>query len=156
MTQYDENLVLADVESRSPENVVEIMPPYIDEMSDKQKLESLKPSLRRAIKIRQRKLALINAYYLGKLFEEMPSGKDKETLRSSISEHYYTMGRFTYDLFEGFPEQIYRTSYLTVQIIRKMRRFKVLQYRQRLLEHFVGTQNLVGEDCHGDNHETPE
>ena len=156
MTQYDENLVLADVECLTPEKVIEIIPPYIDGMSDQQKLESLKPSLRRAIKTRQRKLALINAYYLGKLFEEMPSGKDKETLRSSITDHYYVMGRSTYDLFEGFPEQIYRTSYLMVQIIRKMHRPRVLRYRQKLLEHFVGTQSLVGEDCHGEDHETVE
>ena len=156
MTQYDENLVLADIKCRTPEHIIEIIPPYIEEMNAQQKLESLEPSLRRAIKIKQQKLALINAYYIGKLFNDIVSGKEKETLRTRISHHYYEMGRNTYDLFEGFPEQIYRTSYLTVQIIRKMRRSKVLLYRQKLLEHFVGTQSLVGEDCHGDDHKTPE
>ena len=150
MTQYDESLVLADLECSTPTRTIEIIPPYIDGMSERQKLGSLKLALKRAIKVKNQKLGLINAYFLGKLFAEL-EGKDKETLRTQVSAYYYDMGRNTYDLFEGFPKQIYRTSYITVRIIMKMRRSKLLQYRQTLLNHFVGTQNLVEEDCHGDD-----
>ena len=150
MTQYDESLVLADLESQTPDIVIDLFPPYIDGMSDHQKLKELKVALRRSIKVKNRQTSLINAYFLGKLFEDTEV-KERETLRPLVSDHYYNMGRNTYDLFEGFPKQIYRTSYLSAQIIKKLRRSKVLQYRETLLNHFVGTQNLVGEDCHGDD-----
>ena len=135
----------------------EIYPPYLNAISDNQKVEMALCALRRKIKSKDRKMALISAYFLGKIFAEAGSSTREYQLKSQVTEHYTVMAESTYLLFEDIPEQILRTKVLTVQHVRKLHRPTIRQLAAEVRTFlFVGTQGLTGEDCYGGTSPQPQ
>src|SRR3954463_7941915 len=95
-------------------------------------------------------MSLIHAYFLGKFLEDN-NNEDSEYKRK-MTMHYLVMSRNTYDLFEEYSEQILRTKILSIQRIKTLKRNEILDLRRKLLEFFVGTQILRGEDCYGEDY----
>src|SRR4051794_27817634 len=95
-------------------------------------------------------MSLIHAYFLGKFLEENDD-KDSKYERK-MTTHYLVMSRNTYDLFEEYPKQILRMKFLSVQRIKTLKQNEILDLRRKLLEFFVRTQILRGEDCYEENY----
>jgi hypothetical protein len=135
LTQIEE-----DITSLLPAFVGELIPPYSEEMTDDRKFQSLKKALKRSISLKNRQLSLINAYFLGQFLQLETSDR----YWNKISNHYYVMAKYTYDIFEEYPDQILRTKELTVQRIRQLRRSEISHLRDVLMDFFVGTRILEG------------
>jgi hypothetical protein len=135
----------------------ELYPPYLDTDSDDQKVVMALCALRRKIKAKERKMALINAYFLGKVFAEAESSRREYQLKSQVSEHYTVMADSTYMLFEENPQQILRTKILTVQHIKKLHRPTIRQLVAEVRTFlFVGTQSLAEENCYDGTSPQPQ
>jgi hypothetical protein len=149
MTNNFEAMV-TDLTTRSLLENRQLIPPFIEGLSKLEELKILIKELPRSVKLQQRRTALINAYYLGKILQEVDKA-DAIKYKRQLTYHYQVMARYTYDLFESAPEQILHTQFISVQRIRSTPRKKLLQLREKLLEFVVGSQILVEEDCHGDS-----
>jgi hypothetical protein len=136
----------ADILGVLPENPGELIAPY--ELTDtlEQKFNTLYRSLRRSIRLKNRQVSMLYAYFLGKLLDE------NDKYEKKMTTHYLVMSRNTYDLFEEYPVQILRTKVLTVQRIKTLKRNEILDLRVKLWDFFVGTQILSEGDCYGENY----
>ena len=80
-------IIRQDLEEQGP---VEIMlPPYHEEDDVQQKLNSTFKAMRRAIKLGNRILALVNAFYLGQCIEMViDTPIDRLLCKNKIPKHY--------------------------------------------------------------------
>jgi hypothetical protein len=125
----------------------DITPPYSSEATLDEKFNSLYKALRRSIKLKSRTSSLINAYFLGKLINDIETSTLQYRYKQKLTSHYVTMIDYTFDLFEYLPAHIYITKFLTVQTIRRMKRSAILEVRNKIVDHLAGAPNLEGEDC---------
>lgn len=103
-------------------------------------------ALRRSIELKNRLKALINAFYLGKLFDDGAETISQKFLRKrEVNRHYVAMADKIYDVFETNPASLLETSTITVQQARRWKRPQVLRYRSivegNIQNNFVGAQN---------------
>ena len=113
-------IIRQDLEKQGP---VEIMlPPYHEEDDVQQKLNSTFKAMRRAIKLGNRILALVNAFYLGQCIEMIiDNPMDRLVCKNKIPEHYRRIASKTYLIFEALGlQQILRTRSTTVAMIQKL------------------------------------
>jgi hypothetical protein len=103
--------------------------PYTNEMDLSEKIKVTQKALRHSIELNSRLTSLINAYYLGKIFNESESTSAKFKNKQKTSKHYATMAEYMYNIFECDPSQIYQTTSLTVQQVRKFKKKQVLKLR---------------------------
>ena len=136
-----------DLQGTCPIEAEMLIPPYTEEMDREQQMKIAYVNLQRAIRLKSRILALINAYFLGKILASIESTTDRFLMKKKLTKHYQTMAENTYDLFEYNPSQILQTRLITVQAIRAMKRSKILELRELTLETFAGAQNLEEESC---------
>ena len=113
------NTILNDIMIDEPADVDILSPPYLDDLTDRAKIEALYRFLLRANKRRHRKQTLTYAYYLGQLMESDPI--IAKQARRIVSEHYYITSTRVYYIFESCPEQIERTQVTTLNMIRRLR-----------------------------------
>jgi hypothetical protein len=79
---------------------------------------------------------------LGKFLNDLGEEAKRIKYTKKLPVHYTVIAQYTFDLFEVYPEQILRTSYVTVQMIKRMPRSQILQLRRKLLEAFVGIPSI--------------
>jgi hypothetical protein len=127
------------------------IPPYTNEMDLKTKIKVTQKALRRSIELRNRLTSLINAFYLGKLFNEFESVSEKFRNKQKVSKHYATMAENMYNIFENDPSQLYQTTCLTIQLVKKLKKKQILRLREIVEKNsqlsFDGAQNLGEENC---------
>ena len=80
-----------------------IVPPYTEEMDIQEKVRISYLSLQRSIRLKQRIIALMNAYFLEKILSDIESTTDRFLIKKRLTKHYQTMVENTYDLFECNP-----------------------------------------------------
>ena len=99
-----------------------ILPPYDQYSEFKQKIDTTFKAMRRAIKIGNRILALVNAFYLGQCMELIAETQIERLLyRTKIPEHYRRIATKTYYIFETLGvSQIQRTKFTTIAMIQKL------------------------------------
>ena len=142
-----------DLLSSSPLNPGEVYPPFQHTDTPHQKIQVALRSLRRNIKEKQRKAALLNAFFIGQVLYEAGTSTEEFKLKKALTRHYQAMAENTFLLFELNPQQILRTAKLQVQDIRKMKKPFIYQVLEEVRSEIflVGTRNLVEEDCYGDD-----
>jgi hypothetical protein len=128
------------------------MPPYTQTESKKNKIFITQRALSRAIQLKNRILALTNAFFLGLLLNEENSVSVKFRYKRKLTKHYQTIAEYTYDIFEPNPSHLLYTTTLNVQDIRKIKRNEILYLRnivqdQKFKSIFDGAQNLEEENC---------
>ncbi len=138
MTLYD--TIREDICNVLPDEITDLMPPYLENMTFDQKFQTTYISLKRTIRLKSRLLSLTNAYYLGKLLNSLITSQRYEYNRL-LTPHYQVMAENTFDLFECHSRQITGTTYVTVQQLRMLSRPDVLSLRNILVEHFAGALN---------------
>jgi len=113
------NVIIQDLLERG--NISQDLPqrPYADDQDEKVKIQLLNLCILRAQKLKQRKFALVYAYYLGQCIEMKELSK--KDIRKIISEYFYIIAVRTFYLFEFNPEQIFNTRKTTCNMIRKLK-----------------------------------
>ena len=139
-------IIEEDIRTTLPDEVTDLIPPYLEHMTFDERFQTTYISLQRATRLKSRILALTNAYFLGKLLNSLDPSQ-RYIYHRMIATHYQVMAENTYDIFECQPRQIARTLLTTVQHLRKLPRPEVLTLRNTLIEIFAGAQNLGAEDC---------
>lgn len=133
---YEE--LLQDITYPPVENA-RLISPYRDNMDKKQKFDLAYRALRRTIKTKSRIIALMNAYYLGLVLDEMDFDESHK-FRKKMSQHYLAIVTKTFDLFEPYPTQILTTKILSTTEIRLIDRPDITQARNELYL-FAGAPN---------------
>ena len=128
----------------------EIYPPFHETEKPETKITTALKALRRNIREKHRKNALINAYFIGQTLALAETSTEEYKLKKRLSTHYLVMSEKVYLLFETNPQQILRTQELKVQDLKTISKPTIRQLLSDLQDEifFVGTQNLVEEDCY--------
>ena len=92
-------------------------------------------------------MSLTNAFYLGKLLDEVDDRVLLRKYSQKLTEHYYRISRNTFELFKDSPGRIVKTKIITVQMIRRLKRPELDYIQEELFEFLVGAQNLEEENC---------
>ena len=67
----------------------------------------------------------MNAFYLGKLLDEIPERLILSRYQNRVTSHFLRLSRNTFEIFKDFPEQIGETTSITVQMLRKLKRNEI-------------------------------
>jgi len=120
-------------------------PPFKSQATEEEKIRLTLKALRRSIELKNRTMSLVNAFHLGKLFNESESTAIKFRNKQKTTKHYAVMAEYTFDIFEPDPSQLLQTTLLTVQQVKKLKKWQVLQYRGIIANNtqivFDGAQN---------------
>ena len=69
--------LLDEIQNYLPTDVEEIIPPFSTDADRDEKFKAASMALRRSIKLKNRFLSLVNAYYLGKILNEFETSTEK-------------------------------------------------------------------------------
>ena len=90
-------------------------------MSEQQKFTTIYGNLKRALKLKSRMLALINAYLLGQFMNDLLVDSKQIIYQQQMTRHYSQLSKLTYDVFEPCPEQILKTKIISVATIKDLK-----------------------------------
>ena len=136
--------IQAELLEVTPLNPGPLIPPYEEGQEDKQKLKLAYQALRRSIKRKDRLSALINAYFLGKVLNNVEGPRQEYILKKELTSHYITMAENAYILFEFDPTQIFRTVDLDIRDIRRTKKKRHCYYSEYNNEHSRGYSKFRG------------
>jgi hypothetical protein len=131
------DLIQEELQAELPFEVGDLQPPFATDIPFNDKFKITYRELQRTIRLKNRLLSLINAYYLGKLLNELETTTKRFQYKRKLSNHYARMSENVFDIFEHKPTKILVTSTLTVQTIRKISRPQILQLREFLINNIA-------------------
>jgi hypothetical protein len=97
--------------------------PYTSEIDYLMKIQVTYRCLLRTQRFKQRKSALVFAYFIGQLIETKELSKQQ--VRRIITEYFYVIAVRTYYIFEVKPMQIYNTEQTTINMIMYLKQSEV-------------------------------
>lgn len=117
-----QDLILEDLLATTPEFVQVTPIPYdLLQPIENQVLQTYR-YMQRAIRMKNRILSLVYAYYLGELLEGIVNRSQQSYLNQHLTKYHLTGCRRTYSLFERSGiEQIWRTRHTTLTMITKLK-----------------------------------
>jgi len=124
-----------------------IPPPYGNDIPLEECFKIVYKELQRSTRRKDRIMSLTNAFYLGKLLDEVDDRVLLRKYSQKLTEHYYRISRNTFELFKDSPGRIVKTKLITVQMIRRLKRPELDYIQEELFEFLVGAQNLEEENC---------
>ena len=146
------NLYEEELTQTLPAQMDILFPPFNEIDSLESRFENTQKSLIRSIKMKNRILALSNAYFLGLLLNNSIIEKGKPNPKKKITDYYKVMARHVYDVFESNPSHLLYTRIMKVQEIKKLKRNEIIYFRNLVSNMafqsiFDGAQNLEEENC---------
>jgi hypothetical protein len=121
MTLYE--IILQDLLREGTEDHIMQEVPYTSEMDYLTKIQVTYRCLLRAQRFKQRKSALVFAYFIIQPIETKELSKRQ--VRQVITEHFYVIAVRTYYIFEIRPMQIYNTEHTTINMIMYLKQSDV-------------------------------
>ena len=118
-------IISEEIKSNFNSTAIVIPPPYNENMELEEKFSIVYRELQRKTRVKNRILALMNAFYLGKLLDEIPERSILSRYQNRVTSHFLRLSRNTFEIFKDFPEQIGETSTITVQMLRKLKRNEI-------------------------------
>jgi hypothetical protein len=124
--------ILSDLMESEPLSPLILPDPYDVNLGMQDNIKNFYRLLRWSIRANARISGLINAYYLGYLFEvRLSTPMQRRTYRNALSKHYLDACVRVYNLFSIIgPQQIYRTKRASFWMFRKLKRSDYLQLTQ--------------------------
>ena len=124
-----------------------IPPPYMETDSTEQKVKTTYRALLRATRLKNRVLALANAFYLGQVMEtETSSPAERTQFRNQMTSYYRQASKRTYYLFETLGvAQIGRTRKITLRTIYNLKSQDFKNLVDEAYDIFAGAANLEEE-----------
>src|SRR5215211_6647929 len=120
MEEYDD--LVANLRQTEPAELPPLIPPYSNTDMFNIQFSSTYASLQRNTKLKERTMALLDAYFLGKLLNSISDRWARINYCRMVTTHYRTMAENAFDIFEGCPDQIQRTQVIDVQRLQKLPR----------------------------------
>ena len=118
-------IISDEIKDNFKTTAIVIPPPYNENMELEEKFSIVYRELQRKTRVKNRILALINAFYLGKLLDEISERSILSRYQNRITSHFLRLSRNMFEIFKDFPEQIGETSTITIQILRKLKRNEI-------------------------------
>ena len=118
-------IISDEIKDNFKSTAIVIPPPYNENMELEEKFSIVYRELQRKTRVKNRILALMNAFYLGKLLDEIPERSILSRYQNRVTSHFLRLSRNTFEIFKDFPEQIGETSTITVQMLRKLKRNEI-------------------------------
>ena len=136
--------ICTDLIALEPNDIILPIIPGREIQDMQQRFNYLYQQVQRAIRMKNHHYALYYAYYLGKLIEQdIISRRQKQLFKSQMTLYYAQGVERTFLIFEFYGvEQIFRTKYLTLRVIRNI---KSADFKRLFLVDFAGAQILEGE-----------
>ena len=137
------SIIFQDLYGILPLTIDEYSVPYCKEMKLEQKVRMIFMKLHQALKLKNRILSLVNAFYLGQLLEvEAITSFEKMIGPKIVTKYYFTSAIRTYYIFQANPEQIYRTTNTTIRLIYQLKSAEYRQLSLDLCKVVAGAPNL--------------
>ena len=139
------NEILADLRESNPTDPFILPDPYNPNRSIFKNARDLKKYMRWSTVSNDRIGGLVNAYYLGYLFEERIHDRPKSTrvnrkCRKQVSRHYVVAATRVYRLFKILgPQQLYRTKSISYPDFLLLKKGELSQLIQEAALIIVGT-----------------
>ena len=95
-----------------------LIPPYLESMTFDEKFQVTYWELRRVIRLKNKMLALENAFFLEQLLNNLESSTQRFYYKRKLTVHYAVMAEYTFDIFEINPLYLHHVISLTVQKIK--------------------------------------
>ena len=118
-------IISDEIKDNFKTTAIVIPPPYNENMELEEKFSIVYRELQRKTRVKNRILVLMNAFYLGKLLDEIPERSILSRYQNRVTSHFLRLSRNTFEIFKDFPEQIGETSTITVQMLRKLKRNEI-------------------------------
>jgi hypothetical protein len=118
-------IISDEIKNNFSSTAIVIPPPYNETMELEEKFSIVYRELQRKTRIKNRILALMNAFYLGKLLDEIPERSILSRYQNRVTSHFLRLSRNTFEIFKDFPEQIGETTSINVQMIRRLKRNEI-------------------------------
>ena len=118
-------IISDEIKDNFKTTAIVIPPPYNENMELEEKFSIVYRELQRKTRVKNRILALMNAFYLGKLLDEIPERSILSRYQNRVTSHFLRLSRNTFEIFKDFPEQIGETSTITIQMLRKLKRNEI-------------------------------
>jgi len=147
MVSHLYNEVLADLNEPDPIDPFILPDPYNSNKSIFWNARNLKKYMRWSTVSNDRIGGLINAYYLGYLFEERihdqpRSSRISRKCRKQVPRHYVVAATRIYRLFKILgPQQLYRTKSISYPMFLDLKKNELSQLMQEAALIIVGTMN---------------
>lgn len=132
--------IVSDLQLTEPTEVPPLVPPFNEIDSFEEKFNQTFAYLQRNVRLKSRILSLTNAYFLGKLLNEIQDRLTRASYCQKLTDHYKRMAENTFDIFEFCPDQIQRTQTTEVQQIRKLSRSRVRSLREVVIASLAGAR----------------
>ena len=118
-------IISDEIKDNFKTTAIVIPPPYNENMELEEKFSIVYRELQRKTRVKNRILALMNAFYLGKLLDEIPECSILSRYQNRVTSHFLRLSRNTFEIFKDFSEQIGETLTITVQMLRKLKRNEI-------------------------------
>ena len=118
-------IISDEIKNNFNSTAIVIPPPFNDNMELEEKFSIVYRELQRKTRIKNRILALMNAFYLDKLLDEIPERSILSRYQNRVTSHFLRLSRNTFEIFKDFPEQIGETTSITVQMLRRLKRNEI-------------------------------
>jgi len=133
--------IATELQLTEPVDTSPLLLPYNDADLFDEQFNQTYASLQRNIRLKSRIQAITDAYFLGRLLNEIIDRTVRQRYCQRLTIHYQRMAENAFDLFEYCPEQIQRTQRTDVQRIRKIPRRIVSSLRELVL--ISSTRDLI-------------
>src|SRR5437764_6473128 len=95
--------IIMDLQITHDTNDITISPPYGNNMPLEKCFDVTYKKLQRSTRRKDRLMSLINAFYLGKLLDELDDRTLLRRYSNKLIEHFYRISKNTYELFKDSP-----------------------------------------------------
>jgi hypothetical protein len=135
--------ILEDLYQIFPVEVAPVILPYDENATMDSKFETLKEALRQSKRLGNRRLHLMNAFFLGQFLEKkVKTNALRSHYAQQLTPHYRTTSQRVYYLFKALGvNQIMRTVNTTLTLVRKLSQEEYQDLVMKSLEIFNGVEN---------------
>ena len=132
------NQMIDDLKRTTPENPIVLENSYNDNLTMELNVQRMYRHLLRSLRIGDRILSLVYAYYIGELSEVTALTHERTTIKRIVTPYYFEVIRHLYNVYEPLGvEQIYRTKDLKIAHFRKISRPEVNRLRDEAIDESI-------------------
>ena len=139
--------ILEDLRESTSNTIFPYPLPYNEQNTLQQKLMAIQRSIRRAKRLCNRVLILVNTFYLEKLLELEVDPFQRVNSLTMLSSYYLLVSVRLYYLFEYLGvEQIMKTHKTTLTKIKRLSNREFLELVNKVLDIFSSAENVEEDD----------
>ena len=118
MQQDGFEIICEDLLQQEPQDVNIVPPPYLDGMTDIRRVEYYYSLIKKAQRRKDRLKALTYAFYLGEMIEI--DDNIRKIAKRKLTTYYFQTAIRIFYMFEVIPDQIMRTKYTSLAMVRRL------------------------------------